>query len=37
MERTQLIPLDEWRATQADQPGRPEAIRRLVRKALDSD
>jgi hypothetical protein len=26
--------LDEWRACQEDNPGRPEAIRRLVEKAL---
>lgn len=26
--------VDAWRATQPDQPGRPEAIRRLIRAAL---
>jgi len=26
---------DDWAVTQPDQPGRPEAIRRLLRKALN--
>jgi hypothetical protein len=29
-----LYLLDAWRAKQADKPGRPEAIRRLVEQAL---
>jgi hypothetical protein len=29
-----LILLDAWRADQADKPGRPEAIRRLVELGL---
>jgi hypothetical protein len=28
--------LDRWRAGQADKPGRPEAIRRLVEQSLNS-
>jgi hypothetical protein len=28
--------IDAWAETQPDKPGRPEAIRRLVEKALDS-
>jgi len=34
MERAQLDALDDWRGAQSDQPGRPEAIRRLVEKGL---
>jgi hypothetical protein len=30
----QLAKVDRWREGQADQPSRPEAIRRLVEKAL---
>lgn len=30
----ELAPLDEWAAKQEDEPSRPEAVRRLVRKAL---
>lgn len=37
MERAQLDALDDWRDAQPDQPGRPEAIRRLVDKALGTD
>jgi len=29
-----LVLLDRWRADQPDQPGRPEAIRRLVESGL---
>lgn len=29
-----LAAIDDWRALQADAPTRPEAIRRLVAKAL---
>ena len=36
MQRPDLDALDAWRNAQADSPGRPEAIRRLVRKGLDS-
>jgi hypothetical protein len=32
--RDDLDRLDEWRAAQDDEPSRPEAIRRLVEKAL---
>lgn len=31
-----LSELDHWRATQSDVPTRTEAIRRLVRQALDN-
>ena len=30
----QLEAVDAWRATQPDKPTRPEAVRRLVEKAL---
>jgi hypothetical protein len=30
----QLAALDRWAAKQADEPGRPEAVRRLVAKGL---
>jgi hypothetical protein len=30
----QATRLDKWRGAQADRPGRPEAIRRLVERAL---
>lgn len=30
----QLAALDAWRAAQDDQPSRPEAIRRLLDRAL---
>lgn len=33
----ELADIDNWIAEQPDQPSRPEAIRRLVRKALDQD
>lgn len=36
MERPDLDQIDQWRTAQPDTPGRPEAIRRLVRKGLDS-
>ena len=36
IERTDLDDLDSWREAQPDQPGRPEAVRRLLRKALDA-
>jgi hypothetical protein len=32
----QAMRLDKWRGAQADHPGRPEAIRRLVERALSS-
>jgi hypothetical protein len=32
-----LASLDSWRREQADIPARPEAIRRLVRKALEKE
>jgi len=32
-----LANLDNWRREQEDLPARPEAIRRLVRKALDKE
>ena len=34
MERADLSALDAWAAAQPDTPGRPEAIRRLVKRAL---
>lgn len=34
MDRTMLGELDAFAARQPDAPGRPEAVRRLVRKAL---
>lgn len=34
MKRDQLEAVDAWAAAQEDQPGRPEAIRRLVDQAL---
>lgn len=37
MERADLDALDEWRSAQPDQPERPEAARRLIRKALDQE
>jgi len=30
----QVAALDKWRKAQVDQPGRPEAIRRLIEIAL---
>ena len=35
IQRIDLDAIDEWRGSQPDQPGRPEAVRRLVRKALE--
>jgi hypothetical protein len=32
----QMKRIDEWAASEDDQPSRPEAIRRLVNQALDS-
>jgi hypothetical protein len=37
IQRPDLDHLDRWREAQPDQPNRPEAIRRLVRKALDRE
>jgi hypothetical protein len=37
MERPDLNAIDAWASAQPDQPARPEAIRRLVRKALDRE
>jgi hypothetical protein len=34
LHRPQIAPLDKWIAAQPDQPSRPEAIRRLVERAL---
>jgi hypothetical protein len=31
---TELERLDEWRVTQEDKPGRPEALRRLARRVI---
>jgi hypothetical protein len=36
LQREQLDALDAWRAAQSDNPGRPEAVRRLLALALDS-
>jgi hypothetical protein len=33
----QLGAIDDWRRLQEDLPGRPEAIRRLIEKALSSE
>jgi len=33
----EIAQVDGWRDTQEDQPTRPEAIRRLVRKGLATD
>ena len=33
----QATSLDAWRAKQTDRPGRPEAIRRLVERALGAE
>lgn len=35
LERQTLDALDRWREAQPDTPGRPEAIRRIIRSALD--
>jgi hypothetical protein len=32
MERSMLDALDDWRERQDDKPGRPEAVRRILRK-----
>jgi hypothetical protein len=37
LQRNDLNNVDHWRQAQPDQPNRPEAIRRLVRKALDRE
>lgn len=37
MNATQLKMLDSYRREQADLPGRPEAIRRLVEKSLAAE
>lgn len=34
MSDTELARVDAWRVAQEDHPSRPEAIRRLVEKAL---
>lgn len=34
MQPDQLAALDAWRERQPDQPSRPEAVRRIVAKAL---
>ena len=34
---SEVTALDRWIETQPDAPTRPEAIRRLVRKALDGE
>jgi hypothetical protein len=35
LQDTFLAKVDAWRKSQGDLPGRPEAIRRLVEKALE--
>jgi hypothetical protein len=35
-ERAALIAIDEWRRSLPDLPSRPEAVRRLVKKAMGS-
>lgn len=37
MERALLEKVDAWRNNALEQPSRPEAIRRLVEKALKAD
>lgn len=37
MPREQLDRIDAWAAAQPDTPGRPEALRRLVDKALEGE
>ena len=37
MSRDLIDRIDVWRREQPDLPGRPEAIRRLVEKALDAE
>lgn len=37
MQRPLIDAIDEWSDSQPDAPARPEAIRRLVRKALKPD
>lgn len=37
MERPQIARLDDWRRNQSDLPTRPEAVRRLVEKAISSE
>ncbi len=37
MHRDLLNKLDSWRDKQPDKPSRPEAVRRLVQKALKDD
>ena len=37
VQRPDLDQIDQWRTAQPDAPGRPEAIRRLVRKGLAAD
>ncbi|GGC31301.1 hypothetical protein GCM10011371_18440 [Novosphingobium marinum] len=37
MQRDQITRLDQWAAEQPDNPTRPEAIRRLVSKALEGE
>lgn len=37
MEREKIAAVDEWRRTQSDLPGRPEAIRRLIDLGLKAD
>ncbi len=37
IQRHQLDKIDNWRDQQSDNPGRPEAIRRLVEQALNQE
>ncbi|UNC15611.1 CopG family transcriptional regulator [Acidiphilium multivorum] len=37
MERPQIARLDDWRRNQSDLPTRPEAVRRLLDKAMGSE
>lgn len=37
LQREQLNALDTWRDSQTDTPSRPEAVRRLVIKALSGE
>ena len=37
MERPQIARLDDWRRNQSDLPTRPEAVRRLLEKAIEAE
>ena len=37
VQRTLIRRIDEWRKRQSDKPNRPEAMRRLITRGLDSE